>query len=133
MLLSSCIAYAPQALSDERLHIINNSDKRVYAYFCANYPDTNIIDNNNEIVTFPVQQGNNITFPRCITLSKAGSWDTFFKDKTDDYRLHLFIFDAAVIDNVSWKEIKNRYLILKRLDVSYKELKEKKWDIIFQE
>ena len=133
LLFTGCVAYEPQTISDERLHLLNYSDKKIYALFCTNYPDTTIVTQNNELLTFPVKQGNNVVYPRCITLSKTGSWDSFFKSKDSSYRLQIYVFEASVIENVSWNEIVRKQLILKRLNLSYLELKKKKWDVIFQE
>jgi len=129
---TACKVYTPQSMTDERLHIINHSDRSIYAYFCLNDPDTSIVNNINEPVDFPVKQGKDQSFPRCIILNKSGSWDSFFKEKNETYRIHIFVFDANVIDNVSWKEVKKEYLILKRFDLSYKDLQQHKWDVIFQ-
>jgi hypothetical protein len=130
---TACKVYTPQSIVDERLHIVNHSDRTIYAYYCLNDPDTTIIDNTtNNLVSFPIKQGNNQFFPRCIVLSKAEGWDAFFANKKENYRIHIFVFDANVFENVSWKEIKKEYLILKRYDLSYKDLQELKWDVVYE-
>ena len=131
-LLTGCKLFTPQNIADDRLHIVNQSHKPIYAYFCTNYPATTIIDNPTENTSFPIKQGNSEFFPNCVILNKTGSWEHFFKEKSEDFRLHVFIFDANIMENVSWKDIKKEYLILKRFDLSEKELKDTKWDVLYQ-
>jgi len=131
-IVSACTVFKPQTLSDDRLHVINYTDKKIYAIFSTNAPDTSIVINNDEIITFPVSQGNNQYYPRCITLSKKDSWQYLITEKGNDFPIHIFIFDANVIENVGWNEIVKKQLILKRIDITFAELINKKWDVIYQ-
>ena len=131
-IVSACTVLKPQTLSDDRLHVINYTDKKIYAIFSTNAPDTSIVINNDEIITFPVSQGNNQYYPRCITLSKKDSWQYLITEKGNDFPIHIFIFDANVIENVGWNEIVKKQLILKRIDITFAELINKKWDVIYQ-
>lgn len=132
LIVTACKVIVPPQFTDERLHVLNYSDKKVYAMFSLNYPDTVFAVDVNEPINFPVQQGNIPAYPRCITLSKTGSWDDFFKNKSPDFKIHVFIFHADVIENIGWNEIIKKQLYIRRLDYTYDELKSQKWDVIFQ-
>lgn len=128
----ACKVVVPVQYTDERLHVLNYSDKNVYAMFSLNYPDTLFKVDPGEPISFPVQQGNIPAYPRCITLSKNGSWDDFFKSKSPDFKIHIFIFHADVIENVGWNEVLKKQLYIRRIDLTHDELKSRKWDVIFQ-
>jgi hypothetical protein len=45
--------------------------------------------------------------------------------------LIIFIFDAAIVDTTPWETIKKNYLILKRYDLTLKELDSLNFKVIY--
>ena len=101
---------------DFRLKVINKSDKTIYADFYQSYPDT-ILSMHSHF-----DNSANKAVPNgIVTLVRGGTWETAFKGNIQQ-KLMIFIFDAATVDNTPWDTIRKNYLILKRYDLSLKEL-----------
>ncbi len=128
--LIGCKAYNTDNEFDNRLHVLNYSPQTIYAIYSLNYPDTSLTFNNQDNNT-PIKQGNYEYYSRCVQLTKNGNWEAFFKSKSKDFKLQIFVFDADDIENIKWSEIQKKNLVLKRFEFSYSELKKQKWDIIF--
>lgn len=95
----------------------NNSDTDVYIYLGGIsreyggtlYPDTGVAE------------------VRCGSIVRQGAeiTDNYSDTKKDSWKdtLCLFIFDADTFNTYSWKEIQNGYKVLKRYDLSPKDLR----------
>ena len=50
------------------------------------------------------------------------SWELVYKNLMPNDTLSVFIFDAEVLENTDWEEIRDNYMILKRYDLSLEDL-----------
>ncbi len=88
--------------------------QRLYPYDVVSdflYPDTTI-------------SKKNITLDIGVTrysLDNQGKWEDVVSKLPSD-TLSIFIFDTATIENNSWDEVRENYLVLKRYDLSLEDL-----------
>jgi hypothetical protein len=101
---------------DYRLKILNNSNNYIYADFYRSYPDTTLsINSHFGGLDHKVSPNGE------ITLARGGSWERAFQDDIQQ-KLLIFIFDAKIIENIPWDTIRNKYLVLKRYELTLKDL-----------
>jgi len=110
-----------------RIVINNNSNTDIYFQSEFNYPDTSINHYYN-----PTIEGNVF---KCLANSSAGDftsscWESYFYDIPSD-TLMVFIFDANVLETVPWDTVCANYMILKRYDLSLKDLQNSDWTIVY--
>lgn len=110
---------------DNRLKVINNSDKTIYAVSYQSYPDTTLGK-----ISVAEKSSNKARPNGIITLGRGGTWETAFKEDIHQ-KLIVFIFDAAVVDNTPWDTIRNNYLILKRYELTLQDLEKVDWRITY--
>ena len=112
---------------DYRLKVINNSNRSIYAAYSQEYPDTTIVFSAAPFYSNPWK-----AYPsETITLGRGGSWEDAFKERIQQ-KLIIFIFDASIADKTPWDTIKMNYLILKRYDLTMKELDSLDFKVIYQ-
>lgn len=101
---------------DYRLKVINKSDKTIDIDYSQVFPDTTI----NNVPYFYHNTGK--AMPNgTITLVRGGTWENAFKDDIHQ-KLIIFIFNATIVDNTPWDTIRKKYLILKRYELTLKDL-----------
>jgi hypothetical protein len=111
---------------DNRLTIVNNSDKRIFYVEGVTYPDTSI-GSYNPVRSF-AENGANPHSSNGITI--LGKWEESFKELPVD-TLMIFIFDADTLEQVPWDKIRSEYKILKRYDLSLQDLKDRDWKVVY--
>ena len=102
---------------DFRLKVINKSNKTIYAETSGAYPDTSLV-----FTVSPFNHNPDKAAPEgTINIVHGGSWEEAFNGNIHQ-KLIVFIFDAAIADNMPWDTIKKKYLILKRYDLTLNDL-----------
>lgn len=101
------------------IKIQNNSEGAISFYVSINYPDTSIVSEKPQL---------KIAYP-----SKYTYWDS--KENWDDIvpsdTIAVYIFSKNTVDLYSWEEIKNDNMILKRYDLSIKDLEKQSWTVTY--
>lgn len=103
--------------------IRNNSDITVHTFLSENYPDT-LIPDSNLIRRIALSPGKAFQFSTTDKLSK------YFSELPVD-TLSVFFVSQDTVSKYSWNQIKTRYLILKRQDISLDDLKDKSYLIFY--
>ena len=123
VMLSSCDTN--NKYFDTRLKVINNSDKAIYADFYQSYPDTTL----SKLFHF-ANSAHKVMPHETFTLGRGGTWEQAFQEQIYQ-KLLVYIFDAVVVDNTPWDTIRKNYLILKRYELTLKELDSLNFKIIY--
>jgi hypothetical protein len=109
-----------------RLYLTNYSDKNLYTVISYDYPDTSL--NFQEPISDALggsvapNNKNNIRHDesKCI---ESNILDNGYE------KLSVFIFDAALVDSTPWSQVRQNYLVLKRLDYTLDELRDRKFEL----
>ena len=112
---------------DSRLKVINKSSMTIYAEYFMSPTDTLLIFTGSPFHHNPDKAAPNGT----ITLVRGGSWEGAFNEVVNQ-KLHIFIFNASIVDNTQWDTIKKNYMILKRYDLNLHDLDSLNWTILYQ-
>jgi hypothetical protein len=116
MLLVLSLSSCKNDYYDFRLKVVNNSNKSIYADYYQSYPDTTLAAN-SKFGNFDKKVNPNGT----ITLGRGGTWERAFKEDIQQ-KILVFIFDASIVENTPWDTIRSKYLVLKRYDLTLKDL-----------
>lgn len=111
----------PGARSMQGLWIKNNGPVSICTVTSFQYPDTSIPDITGrqwDLRTIPPDEQIPYDFP-------IKKWRELFEQLPGD-TLSLFVFHADTIQKYNWQEIRAGYKILKRIDISQKELERMK-------
>ena len=111
------------------VEIPNNSDVPVYMYLPQYYSVTKH-ETYDSTISFPLQK------LKLIPPGKSIYADLMVGRPMDDVSVymeqfpldtvHFFIFDPEVLDNHGWNQIKDGYMVLKRYDLTTKDLRNEK-------
>ena len=108
------------------LDLINNSDHNIGYYFTTggrygtHFPDT-LLPNTNDWVLYDYSKVNS---PGLLIRQE---WKVYFSSLPKD-TLSVFIFHTDTLNKYTWEEVRDRYLILKRYDLSLDDLMKLKND-----
>jgi hypothetical protein len=116
MLLVLSLSSCKNNYYDFRLKVVNNSNKSIYADFYESHPDTTL-GFNSHFRNIDKKVSPNGT----ITLGRGGTWERAYKEDIQQ-KLLVFIFDAGIVENTPWDTIRSKYLVLKRYDLTLKDL-----------
>jgi hypothetical protein len=111
---------------DYRLKVINKSNMTIYAEYMMSPLDTLLLFTQTPFNHSPDKAAPNGT----IILGRGGSWEDAF-DEVVNQKLHVFIFNASIVDNTPWETVKKNYMILKRFDLSLHDLDSLNWTITY--
>jgi hypothetical protein len=109
---------------DFKLKITNNSDRIIYFYNSDIYPDTTISFEYNPINSIGYRVNPGVTESNRI----RGTWEDKFQYIDT---LMIFIFDEETLQIVPWDTIQEKYMILKRYDLSLEDLQGMNWTITY--
>ena len=110
---------------DDRLKIVNNSNKRIYMSEQLNYPDT-AIDSYNP----SGDRENNEVLPMNSKRFHSRSWEQLVVRAESDTMM-IFIYDADLVDKTPWDSIRKDYNVLRRYHFSLNDLKNIDWTITY--
>lgn len=101
------------------IEIDNNSNDTVWCYASYYYPDTSLAVNK------PLLQ---MVTPKSYTkLASKKEW----KDVLPKDTILIYILNKDTVDKYSWDKIRSDYNILKRYDLSIKDLEKQSWTVIY--
>ncbi len=125
LLAVRCGERSPFGGEDDKLIIDNNSSIRLYIYPQLNYPDTTISSYNpsHSKIMYEVLANSE----KRIT---SRSWEQLVTASLSD-TLMMFIYDADQVDTTAWDVVVSDYLILKRYDLSLKDLQGMNWTLTY--
>ena len=124
LLLTSCMLLSSTCKKDDpdtfckHLKINNNTDKPVYTLYSYDYPDTSLNFQSPRI---------NPNARRLGPQSKQNIDDTHDCVGSDlsnpvIQKLSVFVFDAQLVDTIPWDQVRQRYLVQKRFDLTLDDL-----------
>ncbi|MGG7665784.1 hypothetical protein [Dyadobacter sp. BHUBP1] len=96
------------------LDIYNNSNSLIFYQISKVYPDTSIRDS---LMTGGIAPFTSKSYESHKT------WPKFFESLPAD-TLSIFFFSPDTIHKYGWKQVQSKYLILKRKDISLKDLED---------
>jgi|SRR3972149_4948199 len=101
------------------IKIQNNTADTIQFYASYTYPDTSIVNEKPRL---------KMAYP-----SKYSYWDS--KEKWEDVvpsdTIAIYILSKNTVDKNSWEVIKNDNMILKRFDLSVKDLEKQGWTVTY--
>lgn len=102
------------------MRVHNNTNDTILVYAGYNYPDTSLIYKKPRLI---------MIYPNSHTggLQSAEYW----ADKLKSDTLSVFILSKDSVDIYNWEQIRDKYNILKRYDLSINELENQKWTIVY--
>lgn len=136
LFLSSCDP------TDAKLHIVNKSDKDLYYALSHHYPDTTLKNVISPQAT-DVYTGKEITRHkgsfRCVeahstkycSTSGRGYWEHIIPNRNKDSIVTIFLFDVEEVHKQPWECVRESYSIVKRYDISLKELQRRNWRVVY--
>ena len=98
-----------------RIAIQNETNDTIRFYGSYNYPDT-AISQNTPMLLYPV-----IPHTRDYINSRGKKWEKVLVAPHDT--MSIFILQQEVVNTYTWDEIRSKYLILKRYDLSITDLR----------
>ncbi|MCH7396769.1 hypothetical protein MM236_02165 [Belliella sp. DSM 107340] len=113
---------------DSKLIIMNNSDKKIIFFDQFNSPKDTLLSN------FPFNLTLENTNSRIIGPNSSATFPGSYKGILNDYQddiLMLYLFSRDTIERVSWDRIVDEYLILRRYDLTLKDLEDMNWTITY--
>ncbi len=129
----SCGTYENSTDCHHSIKIINNYKNAIYVNASYLYPDTSDfhysgLKDNSHI--YKILSNNESDEP--LNLGRD-CWEILFKYKNviNSDTLMIYFFDAQLIENIPWDIIANEYKILKRYDLSLKDLINHNWTISY--
>jgi hypothetical protein len=64
-------------------------------------------------------------------LLSRSCWEDRFDSEIKSDTLMIYVFDAHVLENTTWDTVKAEYLVLKRYDLSLKDIQKLNWAITY--
>lgn len=110
---------------DSKLEIYNSTTKNIYYYHWFYYPDT-AIPACNDLLEYP--EDFKIKPGGTKNIGVIGSWEGMFAAHDT---LMIFIFDESIFKTIPWDTIRKNYMILKRYDLSLKDLERLDWIVTY--
>jgi len=103
--------------------IKNNSGSKILYQVSEIYPDTAIQDLDKSRV-------GDISLMGLQTIDSKIPWPKYFQGLRSD-TLSIFFVSQDTIFKYGWEQVQNRYLVLKRKDISFKDLEESNYLITY--
>lgn len=110
------------------IHFVNKSQTAVRVYMAGElaehqYPDTTL-----PMVKPSLQE---VDPGRTAYFDSRTRWEDNLK-KIPSEILSVYVIDAAVYNNISWHEVRDGYMVLRRYDLSIEALQSSDYNIIYQ-
>ncbi|MDR2223625.1 MAG: hypothetical protein LBE34_12985 [Flavobacteriaceae bacterium] len=100
----------------EEIKIVNNSELELYNQMILETPSY-----------YPYPPNETDFIPSKGSHSTKADFRKYLKNKM----CYIWLFDKKVLDSLSWKEVTEKNLYVKRYDLSLQDLEEMNWTIIF--
>ena len=121
-LLSMGMKCVEQPPVDNRLKIVNYSEKRISVSYSAIYPDTSLAENYEKYECLVLLANSTSNFEEYC------SWEEVYQQSVSD-TIMFFIFDNNIVKTIPWDTIRKNYMILERYDLTYEDLVKMNWTI----
>jgi len=108
---------------EQKLRVQNNSDKTIYYDWSSSYPDSSLQYIGNPTANSHQCKVNAKSISNYSYLSPCKS---YFGSRDMDTMI-IFIFDAELIEALSWDSVRSKGLVLKRYFLSLDDLEEMNW------
>lgn len=108
--------------TEQKLRVKNNSDKTIYYDWSSSYPDSSIYIGNPTANSYRCKVN-----AKSISNSAYTSPNKNYFGSRDMDTMIIFIFDAELIEALSWDSVKSKGLVLKRYFLSLDDLEEMNW------
>jgi hypothetical protein len=123
-------AFNCKKIGRETIQLQNNSLDTVYTFVAWNgmehiYPDTTLPTMKPGMRFVPPEKKRVF-----IETGSGGNWDQVFFNLPSD-TLSIYLFSADTLATYNWSEIHDKYLILKRYDLSLQDLKNSNFIITY--
>lgn len=113
----------------KRISFINNTNKDVYVIKnTLGYPDTNYYHYDPSPTLSQKEYKVNSNTSTNSPLQLLACYEDVMKEKKSD-TLMVFVFDAQLLETISWDTVKAKNLYLKRYDLSLQDLQKNNWTI----
>ncbi|MBX3254569.1 MAG: hypothetical protein KF862_10550 [Chitinophagaceae bacterium] len=113
---------------DDRLTIVNNSNKNIYVILQYNYPDTSINDESWSNLAYTHLQ---VDSNSSKSMWNSIDWDGVIREKNSLNTVMVFVFDLDKVINKPWVQIQADYDVLKRYDLTIDQLNALDWKITY--
>ena len=116
---------------DYRLQIKNNSNLDIYVKSAENYVpinDTTRVYMNYWPVNMPDEY--KVFSLNSICYRVTSPWEKVFKYRNTD-TVTFYIFNANILENTSWDEVRSKYLVLQKYNISLKDFEFLNWVITY--
>lgn len=131
LLLLVCNCERENENCHKTITFINKTESTLYVTSAYEYPDTmafrtgpNPILDPNFTKVLPKETNTQVLWSRdCIELA--------FKDLIPSDTLMIYVFDGQILDTTPWDIVKENHLVLKRYDLSLKDLRRLGWIITY--
>lgn len=100
--------------------ITNNTNHSISYYVGESYPDTLIVQNKPHL---------RIIQP--ASSSKDSNWGTWKERFSKIEKLSVFIFHTDTLNKYIWEGVADKYMVLKRYDLSLEDLQQLGWSLPF--
>jgi hypothetical protein len=108
------------------IRVNNNSTNRIYVsagcgkYGISNYPDTALPNIEPSLLNVEAHDYNN--------LRSSIEWESVIQ-KIESDTLSIYFFDSDTINTYTWAEIRDKYKIIERIDLSIDDFRQSNWTI----
>ncbi len=115
------------------ISFINKSDKAIYVLCDTHYPDTLYFGHYSGLTSNAYKNKILANTKGDRPLQNRDCWETdfYYEDIIPSDTLMVYVFDAEVLESVSWSEVVENYMVLKRYDLSLYDLQHMNWTITY--
>jgi hypothetical protein len=114
------------------IEFINNSDGDIYVIWDVEYPDTLSLNNTDSSV---LQRKYNKVHEHKTSRKpfyEQSCWEGIIRgERIPADTLMVFVFDSKVIETTPWEDVTNKYMVLKRYDLSLEDLQASDFTITY--
>ena len=110
--------------------LMNNAEYSIGCYFTLGgyygtyYPDTLLPSSNSIYIIKEIKSGNR------YHADSSFKWEEIYSRLPKD-TMSVFVFHSDTLKKHIWEEVRDRYMILKRYDLSFDDLKDLKFEITY--
>lgn len=113
---------------DSTITIVNNSEKDILWYLEYRNPTDTLFPIYS---LFPTKENIQIQLISSgSSKSFLGSWKVLFKELETKVAM-LFLFSRDTVEQVPWNQIRDKYMVLRRYDLTLDILEQKDWKIVY--
>ncbi|MCT4636638.1 MAG: hypothetical protein N4A72_02925 [Bacteroidales bacterium] len=107
----------------------NRTSESIYISASFDYPDTSSFAGMPNPI---LDAGHSKVLPNSINRSRLryrGCIESKFKYSIKSDTMMIYVFDAEILENNNWEDVKCNYMVIKRYDVSLQDLINNNWII----